>query len=233
MRIAELFHSIQGEGELAGVPSVFIRTSGCNLWCEWCDTPYASWEPEFEEMGVEEVFRRASALLPNEDLPKHVVLTGGEPLIATGVVALTKRFAADGWHLTVETSGNVYQPVRCDLVSLSPKLSNSVPHRRANGRCASQHDKHRVDLPTLQRLIDEYCYQLKFVIVDERDLREIEDLLARLRNVDRRRVLLMPEGTDANTVRNRAHWIIRECQTRGFRYCPRLHIELFGNVRGR
>ena len=77
MRIAEIFYSIQGEGILAGVPSIFIRTSGCNLRCHWCDTPYASWKPEGPEMSIEEILKKISGWDCN-----HIVLTGGEPMIA-------------------------------------------------------------------------------------------------------------------------------------------------------
>src|SRR5260370_20755255 len=81
MKIAEIFYSIQGEGMLAGVPSVFVRTSGCNLRCEWCDTPYTSWNPEGRDMRVEEIVaevRRHGA--------SHAVVTGGEPMIADAVI---------------------------------------------------------------------------------------------------------------------------------------------------
>jgi 7-carboxy-7-deazaguanine synthase len=87
MRISEIFYSVQGEGILAGVPSVFIRTSGCNLRCSWCDTPYTSWKPEGEDLSIDEVFDRATAFTA----ARHVVITGGEPMIASGVVELSAR----------------------------------------------------------------------------------------------------------------------------------------------
>ncbi|MFQ3577513.1 MAG: 7-carboxy-7-deazaguanine synthase QueE, partial [Verrucomicrobiia bacterium] len=83
MLIAEIFHSIQGEGLLAGVPSIFIRTSGCNLRCRWCDTPYASWQPEGEHQDVEEIIQRI-----RQWPTRFVVLTGGEPMIAPGIRTL-------------------------------------------------------------------------------------------------------------------------------------------------
>src|SRR5882724_5942331 len=77
MKIAEIFHSIQGEGVLVGVPSVFVRTSGCNLRCTWCDTPYTSWQPEGEERGIESIVEEVNGYGAS-----HVVVTGGEPMIA-------------------------------------------------------------------------------------------------------------------------------------------------------
>src|SRR5580704_13278823 len=75
MKIAEIFYSIQGEGVLAGVPSVFVRTSGCNLRCKWCDTPYTSWKPEGEEMTVDAILDKV------RDYPAlFAVVTGGEPM---------------------------------------------------------------------------------------------------------------------------------------------------------
>jgi hypothetical protein len=84
MLIAEIFHSVQGEGELTGVPSVFVRTSGCNLRCAWCDTPYASWQPEGKQRSLPEILREIEA----HPTTRHVVLTGGEPMIAPDLPAL-------------------------------------------------------------------------------------------------------------------------------------------------
>jgi 7-carboxy-7-deazaguanine synthase len=128
MKVAELFHSIQGEGKLMGVPSAFVRASGCNLRCTWCDTPYASWEPEGEDLGVEEIVSRVRAFGA-----RHVVLTGGEPLIMSEIQALCDALHAGGHHITVETAATVYKPLRLHLASLSPKLSNSTPLHRDGG----------------------------------------------------------------------------------------------------
>src|SRR5262249_44631393 len=122
LKIAELFYSIQGEGGLAGVPSVFVRTSGCNLRCAWWDTPYRSWRPEGSEGTVDRIFEEVRS-----HPARHVVVTGGEPMIAPEIVALTQRLRDAGLHITIETAGTVFRPVACDLMSISPKLANSTP----------------------------------------------------------------------------------------------------------
>src|SRR3990172_578382 len=116
MRIAEIFYSIQGEGRLLGVPSVFIRTSGCNLRCVWCDTPYTSWKPEGEERSFKEIMA-AAAKYP----ARHVVVTGGEPLLAPEIEELTKRLKQRAYHITIESAATIFKPVACDLMSMSPK----------------------------------------------------------------------------------------------------------------
>src|SRR5580698_1859648 len=112
MRIAEIFYSVQGEGGLVGVPSVFVRTSGCNLRCSWCDTPYTSWTPEGSDLSIDAIVDEVSRYRA----ARHVVLTGGEPMIAPGMVELSRRFRALGTHITVETAGTVFAPVECDLM---------------------------------------------------------------------------------------------------------------------
>jgi 7-carboxy-7-deazaguanine synthase len=219
MKIAEIFYSIQGEGTLAGVPSVFIRTSGCNLRCRWCDTPYTSWSPEGGEMTIAAILAQARSYGSS-----HYVVTGGEPMIAPGIVELTR--ALEG-HLTIETAGTVYKDVRCDLMSISPKLAHSTPQ----GSWAERHERLRYQPEVLRRLIGEYEYQLKFVVAAPADLEEIRAILGEI-EADRARVLLMAEGTDAAAIRERAKWITEIAKREGFRYSPRLHIDLWGNERG-
>ena len=226
MKISEIFYSIQGEGMLAGTPSVFVRTSGCNLRCTWCDTPYASWQPEGEELALEEILARVTRYRAH-----YVVVTGGEPMIAPEIVPLTEALRQMRLHVTVETAGTVFAPVDCHLMSLSPKLSNSTPFERDEGRWAAQHDRLRSRPEVLKRFMADYEYQLKFVVAEEDDLVEIKALVTRLQ-ANPQRVVLMPEGTDAEVLRERAAWIVELCKQEGYRFSPRLHIDLYGNRRG-
>src|SRR3954466_7799699 len=103
MFISEIFYSLQGEGELTGVPSVFVRTSGCNLRCTWCDTPYASWNPEGKPMSVDDLVAAVQA----HRAARHVVLTGGEPMIAKELAALASKLRLLGYHITIETAATI------------------------------------------------------------------------------------------------------------------------------
>ncbi len=227
MNISELFYSIQGEGILSGVPSVFIRTNGCNLRCVWCDTPYTSWTPEGREVALDDI-----CAYVEEHTRGHVVFTGGEPLIAPEAAELTRRLRDLHQHITIETAGTVApEGLECDLMSISPKLANSTPHEREGGRFAAQHERMRTNLDALKRLTSEFEYQLKFVVAAQEDLGEIRALAAALR-APAHRVLLMPEGTSPEALRESAAWVGEICKREGFRFCPRLHIELYGNRRG-
>lgn len=228
MKISELFYSIQGEGKLAGVPSVFVRASGCNLRCAWCDTPYASWRPEGEDLPVAEIVKRVL-----EFDARHVVLTGGEPMIMPEIVALCGALKAGGSHLTIETAATVYKETPLDLASLSPKLSNSTPHAREGGRFAEAHERQRLNLPVIQQFIDSAPdFQLKFVVSEETDVEEVRIVLDALHGWAPADVLLMPEGTNLQALNARAAWVSEVCKRNGFRFCPRLHVALYGNTRG-
>jgi len=228
MKISEVFYSIQGEGKLAGIPSAFVRASGCNLRCSWCDTPYASWEPEGDEQRVAHIVQQVK----NAGC-SHVVVTGGEPMIMDDIVELCHALKAESLHVTMETAATVYKPVLIDLASLSPKLANSTPHERAGGRFAGSHDRNRLNIPVIQKFIDASPeFQLKFVVADQADLAEIDAILAQLRGWQPADVMLMPEGVDSQALARRTSWIAKICKSTGFRYCPRLQIELFGNRRG-
>ena len=227
MRISEIFYSIQGEGRLIGMPSVFIRTTGCNLRCVWCDTPYTSWQPEGARWSIRSILAEAQKH-PTE----YVVVTGGEPLLAAQIEALSQELKQSGRHITVETAGTIFKPIRCDLISLSPKLANSTPWRREGGKFALPHERLRLNLPVIQKFLDNYDYQLKFVVTEAQDFDEIAAILEQLERVDRSRVLIMAEGTTTARLRARGRWIVELCKRYGYRFSPRLHVELYGNRRG-
>jgi 7-carboxy-7-deazaguanine synthase len=152
-------------------------------------------------------------------------------MIAPEIVALSQALRARGLHITVETAGTVYAPVACDLMSISPKLANSTPGEREEGRWAAQHERLRIQPAVLRQLMAEYPYQLKFVVAVPEDLPEIRELVSTL-EAERGRVLLMPEGVDPETLRERGRWLVETCKAEGFRFSPRLHVELWGNLRG-
>src|SRR3954463_16598960 len=114
MRIAEIYPSLQGEGLLTGTSSVFVRASGCNLRCTFCDTPYTSWQPEGEDVPVDRIVEQVVGY-PG----RHVVLTGGEPMIMPDIAPLCAALKDRGYHITIETAATVYNGVAVDLASLS------------------------------------------------------------------------------------------------------------------
>ncbi|TAE89005.1 MAG: 7-carboxy-7-deazaguanine synthase QueE [Verrucomicrobia bacterium] len=210
MLISEIFYSVQGEGSLLGVPSVFVRTSGCNLRCAWCDTPYASWNPTGEEMSIDAILQKVVAFPAS-----HVVLTGGEPMVA-------------------KTAGTILpNGIACDLASISPKLAHSTPSEELAGAWSARHERTRWQPEVIREWLEQYDFQLKFVVKSECDVEEIIDLLARENlTVPAHKIQLMSEGTDANVLHQRALQVAEWCKQYGFRYSPRLHIDLYGNTMG-
>jgi 7-carboxy-7-deazaguanine synthase len=229
MLIAEIFYSLQGEGELTGVPSVFVRASGCNLRCTWCDTPYASWNPEGAQRSVGDILAEVQ-----RHPARHVVLTGGEPMIAPQMRELAGELKQLGHHVTVETAATIAPDgIACDLASLSPKLLNSTPDAGAHPAWRKKHEATRWQPDVVRAWVDVYAYQFKFVIAQPADVDELEGMLEKLgRDIPRHKVLLMPEGITIEALRSRAAWLADLCKARGYRYAHRLHIELYGNKRG-
>lgn len=225
MRIAEIFHSIQGEGEFAGTPSVFVRTTGCNLRCWFCDTPYTSFRPEGPILPWQDVLRDVLGW----DCP-HVVLTGGEPLLLPEIVPLSHALRRERRIVTVETAGTVFRPIDADLMSISPKLSNSTPREASHWRDRHDRDRDRPDV--MRKLMSSQPFQLKFVVDQPEDLDEIVEYLQQFREVGSDRVWLMPQGIDQTCLVEKAQWLAPAAQRLGFRFCPRRQIELFGSVRG-
>ena len=226
MKIAEIYKSIQGEGLLTGTPSVFVRTSGCNLRCWFCDTPYASWQPEGQDYAVDEILAEVE-----EWDCRHAVMTGGEPMLHSELIPLCERLRARDFHVTIETAGTLYLPAACDLMSLSPKFVGSGPDAAAHSHWARRHERERHRPDVLRRLMAEYDYQLKFVVDSPEEIAEVEAYLAEFPEADAARVWLMPQGQTPEELADRAKWLAPFCAVRGWRFCPRRQIEWFGPAR--
>jgi 7-carboxy-7-deazaguanine synthase len=227
MRIAEIYRSVQGEGLLTGVPSVFVRASGCNLRCWFCDTPYTSWRPEGRDMSIDEIVAQVE-----EWETEHVVVTGGEPMLFAELIPLCERLQATGRHVTVETAGTLYLPVTCDLMSISPKFASSAPSAESHRRWHRRHERERHRPDVIRRLIAEHEYQVKFVIDTPSDLVDVSSYLAEFPEISRERVLLMPQGVEQDQLEARAAWLRPYCEAEELVFCPRKQIEWFGPVRG-
>ena len=219
MKVSEKFYSIQGEGRLIGTPSTFIRTSYCNLRCDWCDTPYTSWQPEDKEESVDDLVD----YVKSRKIP-HVVITGGEPTIQKELGELCERL--EDYHITIETNGTIYTPYG-DLISLSPKLSNSTPMSIKK----ENHERQRINLPVLERFVERGDYQLKYVISNDFDIKEALELTDRIKG-DRDKVYFMPEGRNEEELKEKQVWLAERCLDLGVKYSPRLHINIWGDKRG-
>lgn len=226
MRIAEIYQSLQGEGFLTGTPSVFVRTSGCNLRCRYCDTPFASWNPEGDDLSVDEVTAQIEELDHN-----YVVLTGGEPMLFSELVPLCDMLRRLGKHITIETAGTLSLPIECDLMSVSPKLSNSTPID-ASDRWLRRHETSRHAPEVIRYLVSRYPYQMKFVVGEPTDGEEVLSYLGEFPAIDRDRVMLMPEGVTLGRLRSVEEWLQPFCADHDLIFCPRRQIEWFGAVRG-
>ncbi len=232
MRINEIFYSLQGEGFFAGVPSVFVRLAGCPLRCRWCDTKYA-WD---KTAGT--TYSIAKIVETVQKWPcRFVVITGGEPMINSALPKLVQELKAKGKHITIETAGIAYIPdMPCDLMSISPKLSNSTPDDAKLdfgelSRTAAAHEGSRLDIAVLRELIDNYKYQLKFVVNSPNDLSEIQQTIEEIKGVDQEKVMLMPQAATRDELLAKSPMIADMCKHTGFAFCQRLQVLLWNNER--
>lgn len=227
LQISEIYKSIQGEGEFTGTSSVFVRTTGCNLRCWFCDTPFTSWEPEGETQSIEQVLSQVAELGA-----EHVVVTGGEPLLLPDIVPLTAELRSRGHFVTLETAGTVFRDATADLMSISPKLANSTPSVDRSAIWSKRHEELRHRPAVIRSFIAEPRYQLKFVIDVPTDVAQVEEWLAEFPEIDRGRVWLMPQATTREELSAKTDWIEDAATKNGFQFTSRLHIEQFGNARG-
>ena len=225
MKYSEIFYSIQGEGQLVGLPSVFFRTSYCNLRCIWCDTPYTSWQPEDKDISVEDA---VTAILAY-NCPQ-VVITGGEPFMqAKELTNLCQQLHQQGQHITIETNGTLFQQVEADLLSISPKLANSNP--ATSNHHFQPHQRLRINQPVLRQFLDYYNCQLKFVVETEPDLVEIQQLQQEMQ-IPSSTIVLMPQGITSDQIQGKQNWMVEICKQHGYRYSPRLQVDIWGDKRG-
>ena len=248
--------TFQGEGKLTGTACLFIRTSACNLRCAWvgldgngslCDTPYSSHNPEKNQMDVDDIVQIVLENTRDQNI-NHVVISGGEPTMQTdALVELVQELNSLGYHITIETNATIYDERisrYSDLMSMSPKLASSTPwvaNLKNSGveykqKWAERHERDRIDVTVIQRYINdrrfrECDFQLKFVVATEQDIEEIESILSQLTGFNPSDVCLMPEGVDVNTLNSRTGWVAEQALKRGWRFCPRLHIMMFGKNR--
>lgn len=239
----EIFFSIQGEGKSIGVPSIFVRTTRCNLHCIWCDTDYTwNWVgtrfahvhdalPGYHKFDKKEWI----ATCPVEDIvaqvanyPCHnVILTGGEPLLQQpGLVdlMLSLREQSPAYHFETETNGTLVPTIDFDVTidqyNVSPKLENSANSRKLREK------------PTALRFFaDSPKANFKFVLAAPEDLNEVLDLLHRYA-IAPEKVWLMPEGTSAAALAERRAWLVDICKQYNFRYSDRLHVQIWGSKKG-
>ena len=225
MKYSEIFYSIQGEGQLVGLPSVFFRTSYCNLRCIWCDTPYTSWQPEDKDISVQDA---VVAILAYDC--QQVVITGGEPFMqAKELTNLCQQLHQQGQHITIETNETQFQQVEADLLSISSKLENSNPV--ASNRHFKQHQRRRINQPVLRQFLDYYNCQLKFVVETEPDLVEIQQLQQEMQ-IPSSTIVLMPQGITSDQIKGKQNWMVEICKQHGYRYSPRLQVDIWGDQRG-
>lgn len=224
MLVHEIFYSLQGEGLLVGVPSVFIRAAGCNLRCRWCDTKYAS---NREALASAERLSPADLLERVAKWPAahHVVLTGGEPTLSPDLVELTDLLHRHGYHITIETNATQFpaEGLVCDLASLSPKLRNAGPQTPP------------IDIDCIRTWISRSFTQLKFVFGTSDDVDEILSVVSQVSDsLPADRVLLMPltEPGSAEIPPEVSAACVKLCLERGFRFADRLHLRLFQGRRG-
>ena len=210
---------------MTGVPGVFVRLAGCPLRCRWCDTKYA-WD---EEAGTEQSI--AEIVQTVREWPcRFVVITGGEPMISPELPGLVKELKAVGKHITIETAGIAFIPdMPCDLMSISPKLSNSTPE---DAKLAALHEDSRLDIAVLGELIDNHEYQLKLVVDAEEDLAEIHQTIEDIGSVDFEKVMLMPQAATRDELMAGSPMVAELCRETGFAFCQRLHVLLWDNARG-
>lgn len=182
-------------------------------------------------MSLDEVLEAATSF----KAARHVVLTGGEPMVSPELPELAKRLRCEGFHITIETAATVAPGnIPFDLASLSPKLSGSTPRSgEIDPLWLERHENTRFQPDVIRQWINAGPYQLKFVVGSAAELDEVDRLVSIVGVVIApHKILLMPEGTASERLKNSSIEVAEWCKQRGYRFCDRLHVHLYGNTRG-
>ena len=234
INISELFVSIQGEGKYLGHPSIFIRTSGCNLKCRWgqtkCDTPYTSWDPESNPVTIKRIIDNVKNLSQKYPEINELILTGGEPMIQKNIHLLIDEIKMLNYFITLETNGTSAKHLNLDFISISPKLKSSTP---VESNFEKMHEEKRYNKEALLFWLDNYDCQLKFVVNVPEDELEILNLLSDLNYNSPDTIYLMPQGIDSKQLKENSKLCVDICLGHGWNVSPRAHIDIFGNIRGK
>lgn len=243
----EIFYTLQGEGISQGAPAIFVRASLCNLHCHWCDTDFTwnwegtPWPHDRDQDPSYSKFRKADHLIEiepreiaerirNLQAPCHrLVLTGGEPLLQQEeLITLLDQLAQgdeESWTAEVETNGTIVPlpalEQRVAQFNVSPKLENS-----------GNSSELRLREDAMAAFAQSPRAWFKFVIAAPEDLAEVQKLEERF-NLPTDRILLMPEGRNSASLQERQRWLAAACQKHGYRLSGRLHVDLWGDKRGR
>lgn len=231
-----LFYTLQGEGKRVGHPCTFIRTNLCNLRCSWqnrdgsitrCDTPHTSFEPNGTKVSIDKILEYV-LLQPSYE----VVVSGGEPYFQKSVVDLFEELHRAGRFVTVETNGTIYREAPVDFISISPKLKSSSACP-INGK---KHDNNRINYGALAQFISNHNYQFKFVINEESEIIEIEEIRSELKKrtgIDiSDKIYLMPQGISEEQFKEKNEWLFEVCKRKNWKYTPRYHIHVYGARKG-
>lgn len=251
--------TIQCEGKMAGISTLFVRTAGCNLRCMWylpngevntCDTMQASFDTKLKtKVPVEKV---CNTIVNNIGKMGHLVISGGEPLLqAEALAEMVKMLkkTIPGLHVSIETNGTLYnEELACqlDFFSISPKLHNAVPSPEKlakTGRTipltSNNIDAARVNIEAIQLMINQANtspnkdFQLKFVVQEACETEEIEEtFLSKLTGWKPSDIVLMPLGSTSDYLHQTRMTTIEAAISKGWRYSPRLQVNYFNGIAG-
>jgi 7-carboxy-7-deazaguanine synthase len=179
-------------------------------------------------MTVEEAYQE----ITKWGTAKHVVITGGEPFLQKDeLILLCDRLtAAKKYHITIETNATLFAPVKANLISMSPKLSSSTPTQTP--LWTQRHEQERLQRGVIRQFLDQYECQVKFVIDHQLEIAEVNQLVKDI-PIPKETVILMPQGINETFLKKQQQWLVEVCKEQGYRYSPRLHIQIWGNERGR